>query len=143
MKKPVILFVCTHNSARSQMAEGLLRVLYGDRFEVFSAGTHPTRVHPFAIEAMEEIGIDISGHSSKGLEELKDIEFDLAVTVCDQAKAACPVVPGAKKILHKGFEDPADKNDPGAFRKTRDDIKDWIQKNFETSDIFSQPRLIL
>ena len=125
------LFICVHNSARSQMAEGLLRHLYGDRYEVYSAGTHPTAVHPFAREALEEIGIDISGHSSKGLDELNNVEFDLAVTVCDQANAACPFVQGAKKLMHKGFDDPAARNDLNTFRKSRDEIRNWILETFK------------
>ena len=138
MKKPAILFVCTHNSARSQMAEGILRNLHGDRYEVFSAGTHPSRVHPLAIKALEEIGVDISGHSSKGLEELAGVKFDLAVTVCDQAKDACPIVPGAQRVIHKGFEDPAAINDLEMFRKARDEIRNWIEKNFQKPDIMIQ-----
>lgn len=142
MGKATVIFVCTNNSARSQMAEGLLRYLYGNRFLIYSAGTHPTEVHHMAIEALGEIGIDISGHRSKGLDELKGTSFDLAVTVCDQAKDSCPVVPGAKKVIHKGFEDPAPKNDLKAFRKVRDEIRKWIEKNFETSDILMQQRMI-
>ena len=89
MKKKV-LFICTHNSARSQMAEGILRTLYGDRYEAYSAGTQPTKVNPYAIKVMSEIGIDISNHRSKSAEEFRGKEFDYVVTVCDNVKEACP-----------------------------------------------------
>jgi len=106
MKKRV-LFLCTHNSARSQMAEGLLRKHAGERFDVQSAGTEATRVHPMAIEAMREAGIDISNHRSKKLDEFLGQDFDYVITVCDQANESCPVFPGAPERIHWSFEDPS------------------------------------
>ena len=103
MKKTRVIFVCTNNSARSQMAEGILRHLYGDRYEVYSAGTVPTSVKPLAIEVMHEIGIDISHHRSKGFGELTGIDFDVAVNVCDQAKKTCTEV---KAWIKNRFKDP-------------------------------------
>ncbi|MCX6668917.1 MAG: arsenate reductase ArsC [Methanothrix sp.] len=94
MSKRKVLFLCTHNSARSQMAEGLLRALKDEAYEVFSAGVSPTQVDPDAIKAMAEIGIDISGQRSKGMDEIMDIRFDIIVTVCDSAREACPFFPG-------------------------------------------------
>jgi arsenate reductase len=107
MGKQRVLFLCTHNSARSQMAEGLLRHLAGDRFAVYSAGTEATHVRPLAIAAMADLGIDISGQQSKTLERYLGEPFDYVITVCDQANEACPVFPGAKKRLHWSFPDPS------------------------------------
>lgn len=134
MKKKV-LFICTHNSARSQMAEGILRTLYGDRYEAYSAGTQPTKVNPYAIKVMSEIGIDISNHRSKSAEEFRGKEFDYVVTVCDDAKEACPFFPGGKTYLHKGFKDPSEfkgnENEIIAeFQRVRDEIKRWIEETF-------------
>ena len=131
--KPRVLFVCTNNSARSQMAEGLLRHLHGDRYEVFSAGTFPTEVHPLAIRAMAERGVDISGHRSKSLDEFRGAEFDLVVTVCDRAKEACPFFPGGGKRVHQSFPDPAaaagtEEERLCAFRDVRDAIEAWIEE---------------
>jgi arsenate reductase len=105
--KRKVLFVCTHNSARSQMAEGLLRHMAGDEFEVYSAGTEATEVRPLAIEAMREIGIDISHHTSKTVDSLRDRSFDVVITVCDAANEACPLFPGGVQRLHWSFEDPS------------------------------------
>lgn len=134
-EKPWILFICTANAARSQMAEGLLRVKYGDRFEVFSAGTRQSKISTRAIAVMQEIGIDISNHRSKTLAEYEGIPFDLAVTLCDNAHAVCPIVPGAKRTIHKGFPDPH--LTPGTegeildgYRKVRDKISAWIDTTF-------------
>ena len=105
-----VLFLCTHNSSRSQMAEGLLRARGGTRFAVSSAGTHPRRVHPLAIRAMREIGIDMSeaaGYHAKGLDEFAGQPFDLVVTVCDEAAEECPYFPGAHRQVHWGFPDPS------------------------------------
>jgi arsenate reductase len=127
MTKTRVLFLCTGNSARSQMAEGLLRHAAGDRFEVFSAGTEPVDVNPLAIQAMREIGIDISGHRSKGAAELLGRSFPYVITVCDRANESCPVFPGAIHRLHWPFDDPAavlgslDER-LAAFRKIRDEI---------------------
>ena len=129
MNNPIrVLILCTGNSARSQMAEGLLRREGGDRFEVFSAGTHPSRVRPEAVEAMREIGIDISGHRSKSVDEFVGREFDYVITVCDNARESCPVFPGRTKRIHWGFEDPAAaEGDEEArlevFRRVRDQIR--------------------
>jgi len=131
--KPRVLFVCTNNSARSQMAEGLLRHLHGDRYEVFSAGTFSTEVHPLAIRAMAERGVDISGHRSKSLDEFRGAEFDLVVTVCDRAREACPFFPGGGKRVHQSFPDPAaaagtEEERLCAFRDVRDAIEAWIEE---------------
>src|SRR5687767_13087808 len=104
-EKARVLFVCTHNSARSQMAEGLLRHLAGDRFEAQSAGTEATHVRPLAIRAMDEIGVDISGQESKTLERYLGEPFDYVITVCDDANEACPFFPGAKERLHWSLPD--------------------------------------
>jgi len=107
MDKKSVLFLCTGNSARSQMAEGLLRHLADDRFEVFSAGTKPVGLNPNAVKAMSEVGIDISGHRSKSVDEFVGQQFDYVITVCDNAKEACPIFPGPGKRVHHSFEDPA------------------------------------
>lgn len=138
MKKKV-LFICTHNSARSQMAEGLLNHLYESGYEAYSAGTRPSIVNPFAIKAMAEIGIDISGRRSKGIDEFKDMKFDYVVTVCDHAKEACPFFSGAKESRHKSFDDPSDsdgteENILKCFRRVRDEIRDWLSKTFGKKD---------
>lgn len=144
-EKKKVLFLCTHNSARSQMAEGLLRAMYGDRYEVYSAGVKATTVNPLAVIAMKEIGIDISGQHSKTSQEFQDIIFDVAVTVCDNAKTACPICstdlelpskfPRAKEVIHYTFEDPAvaagsEEEKLNVFRRVRDEIKDWIVQTF-------------
>lgn len=105
--KQRVLILCTHNSARSQMAEGLLRSLAGDRFEVHSAGTQATEVRPEAIETMRKRGIDISGQRSKTLTSFVGQPWDYVITVCDQANESCPVFPGARHRLHWSFEDPS------------------------------------
>jgi arsenate reductase len=122
-----VLFLCTHNSARSQMAEGMLRDLAGDRFEVFSAGTEATRVRPEAISAMAEIGVDISAQESETLEHYLGEPLDLVITVCDDANETCPVFPGATERLHWSFPDPSTANGGyekrlQAFRNVRDEI---------------------
>ncbi len=129
-----ILILCTRNSARSQMAEGLLNSLYGDLFDAYSAGTEPSQVNTYAIKVMEEIGIDISHHSSKHMSEFYGQRFDIVVTVCDNAKKVCPTFPGAKKMIHHGFTDPAtaqgsEEEILTTFRSVRDEINKWIQKN--------------
>ena len=136
MKKPKVLFVCTHNSARSQMAEVLLNHMAGDRFEAFSAGTEPGKINPFTIQVMEEIGIDMSSHYSKGIGVfLGKVHFGYAITVCDSAEKNCPIFPGMGTRLHWSFEDPAafegtDKEKLEKFRQIRDQIKlkitEWI-----------------
>lgn len=126
-----VIFVCTHNSARSQMAEGMLRAWGGDRFEAFSAGTEATRVRPEAIAVMGEIGIDISGHESKTLEPFMGEAFSWLITVCDDAREACPVVPGVAQQAHWSIEDPsgvdgAEATRLAAFREARDILRDRI-----------------
>jgi arsenate reductase (thioredoxin) len=160
VSKPKILFICTHNSARSQMAEGLTRSVYGDKYEVFSAGTNPTRVHPLTVKAMAEMGIDISKQYSKGLDEFAEVEIDLAVSVCESsAKTLCtlcssPIAMGRPLIinakLHKtknyvvhGFQDPSEVEGSEeekllAFRRIRDEIKTWIIGYFADPKTVSQ-----
>ena len=126
-----VIFVCTHNSARSQMAEGLLRALGNDRFVAFSAGTEATSVRPEAIAVMDEIGIDISGHTSKSIEQFLGEEFSWLVTVCDEAKEACPTIPGVGQQAHWSIEDPSavEGDEPtrlAAFRAARDIIRDRL-----------------
>jgi arsenate reductase (thioredoxin) len=133
MTKARILFLCTHNSARSQMAEGLLRHLAGDRFEVHSAGTEAAHVRPLAIRAMEEIGIDISGQESKTLEVYLGQPFEYVITVCDEANEACPFFPGAKNRLHWSLEDPSraegsEEERLAVFRKVRDELRERIEQ---------------
>lgn len=133
--KKKVLFICTHNSNRSQMAEGLLRATRGGRYEARSAGTHPTEVSPQAIKVMGEANIDISSHRSKSIDEFRDTEFDYVVTVCDHARETCPFFPQAVRQLHKSFENPWDFHGTEdeimtAFRHLRDEIKAWIEKTF-------------
>jgi arsenate reductase len=127
MPKPRVLILCTGNSCRSQMGEGWVRHDLGDRVEVHSAGTRLSFVHPLAIRVMGEAGVDISSHRSKSVEEMKGLAFDLVVTVCDSAREACPILPGARKTLHQAFEDPALAGDGedalSVFRRVRDEIR--------------------
>lgn len=132
--KKRILFICTQNSARSQMAEGLMRALYGDRYEVYSAGTDPFQVNPFAVQAMERAKIDIRDHRSKSIDEFNGEEMDYVVTVCDKAKENCPYFPGGKILLHQSFSDPAairgsDEEILAEFERVRDEIKKWIEQS--------------
>ena len=144
--KKKVLFLCFHNSARSQMAEGLLRAMHGDKYEVYSAGVEASKVDPRAVKVMSEIGIDISSQRSKAMNEYKGILFDLAVTVCDKAKEMCPIcgvslkapdtAPAAKEVIHRIFKDPAvaegsEEDQIAVFRRARDEIKDWIAQTFE------------
>jgi arsenate reductase (thioredoxin) len=126
-----VIFVCTHNSARSQMAEGMLRAWGGDRFEVHSAGTEATRVRPEAIAAMAEIGIDITAQTSKTLEPYLGESFSWLITVCDQAKEACPTIPGVRQQAHWSIDDPSgvegdEETRLEAFRVARDHLRDRI-----------------
>ena len=135
MEKTSVLFVCTHNSARSQMAEGLLRDKYGDRYDVYSAGTERTHVRPLAIDVMEEIGVNLSDHTSKTIEDLGDRTFDVVVTVCDAAREACPYLPAEKENLHRSFEDPSaaegtEEERRAVFRRVRDKLATWIDDTF-------------
>src|SRR5580692_9440237 len=127
-----VLILCTGNSARSQMAEGLLRHDGGDAFEVASAGTRPSHVRPEAIAVMKEIGIDISGHRSKSVDEFAARDFDYVLTVCDDARETCPIYPGHGNRLHQSFEDPAalegsQEMKLAAFRKVRDQIRQYLR----------------
>lgn len=132
--KKRVLILCTGNSARSQMAEGLLREIGGDRFEIESAGILPSSVRPEAVEAMGEIGIDISGHRSKSADEFIGQQFDYIITVCDNAKESCPVFPGQATRIHQSFEDPPPENVDDyesrlkIFRRVRDDIREWLKE---------------
>jgi arsenate reductase (thioredoxin) len=136
MSRRRVLFVCTHNSARSQMAEGFLRALASDRFEAASAGTEATRVHPLAIQVMAERGIDLGAHRSKVFTSMLDQPWDYMITVCDDANERCPFVPGASTRLHWAFEDPSraggsDAERLAVFRRVRDLIearlRGWLQ----------------
>lgn len=131
MEKKKVLFICTHNSARSQMAEGILRKLYGDSFEVYSAGTQPGGVHPLSIEVMKEKGIDISSARSEKVDEYFDTHMDYVVTVCQGS--TCPFFPSAGKVVHKSFPDPSSYEGEDKlefFRKVRDKIFSWIEDFF-------------
>jgi arsenate reductase len=135
MHKLNVLILCTGNSARSQMAEGLLRHDAGDRFQVASAGVKPTQVRPEAIEVMREIGIDISAHRSKSIDQFSGQEFDYVITVCDNANQACPVFPGKTQRIHWSIEDPAaalgDYDSRLAeFRRARDEIREQLRVAF-------------
>ncbi|MCI0489465.1 MAG: arsenate reductase ArsC [Blastocatellia bacterium] len=130
--KKRVLFLCTGNSCRSQMAEGFLRAMAEDRFEVSSAGTHPSVVNHIAVRVMEEAGIDISHHRSKSVDEMANREFDFAITVCDNARFACPVFPASAEKLHWSFEDPAEADGTeeerlAVFRRVRDEIAGRIR----------------
>ena len=129
-----ILFLCTGNSCRSQMAEGIARHLKGDRIDAFSAGTDPKGLDPLAVRVMAEIGIDISGHRSKRLEELGQREFDFVITLCGHANETCPFFPGKTRVLHRGFDDPpllaAHSPTEEAllhYRRVRDEILSWVK----------------
>ena len=131
MRKQRVLILCTGNSARSQMAEGLLRHDAGERFEVQSAGTKPGTVRPEAIAAMHELGIDISGHRSKSVAEFEGRKFDYVITVCDSARESCPVFFGEATLLHRSFDDPAALNGSeeeqlALFRRVRDELRSYL-----------------
>jgi arsenate reductase len=128
-----ILVLCTGNSARSQMAEGLIRSAMGEHFEVSSAGTHPSHVRREAIEVMAELGIDISRHCSKSVDEFSGREIDYVLTVCDNARENCPFFPAKTKLIHVPFADPAivdgtDAERLAAFRVVRDEIREFVRK---------------
>jgi arsenate reductase len=132
-----VLFLCVHNSARSQMAEGMLRAWGGDRFEAHSAGNAASEVRPLAIRAMGEIDIDISGQRSKSVTEFAGQAFDYAVTVCDDATEACPYFPGAKQQVHWSFDDPSaapgdDDEQMAVFRRVRDEIAGNVRRFVDT-----------
>ena len=132
MKKKV-LFLCTGNSCRSQMAEGWLRHLAGDQFDVVSAGTHPVGLNPYAVEVMQEVNVDISNHASERVDPYLEQRFDYVITVCDRAQENCPIFPGASSMLHWSFDDPAKakgtfEQQIDVFRKIRDEIAERIRR---------------
>jgi arsenate reductase (thioredoxin) len=132
--KPRVLFLCTGNSCRSQMAEGWARHMHGDRIEPHSAGTEPKGLNPRAVRAMREVGVDISGHASKRLSDLMDTRFDLVITVCDEASEACPAFPGRARVLHRSFDDPprlerdarSEEEAMSHYRRVRDEIREFV-----------------
>ncbi|MCM2356726.1 MAG: arsenate reductase ArsC [Geobacteraceae bacterium] len=137
MKKKV-LFLCTHNSCRSQMAEGIVNHYLGDRLQAFSAGTEATSVNPRAIAVMQEIGIDISGHRSKTLDEFKEESFDYVITLCGDAKEKCPLFFGGVERMHLGFHDPSgasgtDQEIMAEFRRVRDEIRHRLLEFFRNA----------
>ena len=137
--KKRVLFLCTHNACRSQMAEALLRHRFGDHYTAASAGTSPSRVNPWAIRVMAELGVDVSTQISEHVDAYVEQPFDIVVTTCDTAKETCPAFPGAGRTLHHNFEDPAGAAGSkekilGAFRRVRDDIDRWIQETFDLDD---------
>jgi len=162
MNKIKVLFLCTHNSARSQIAEGLLSHFYGEKYEVFSAGSSPTQVHPLAIKVMAEIRIDISKQTSKSIEEFRNKDIDVVASVCrSSAKVICPfcsspiirdrpeiinaTLPRVKHYIHHGFSDPSemgesDEEKLATFRRTRDAIKKWILDYFAVLKIEGSDR---
>lgn len=132
--KKKVLFVCRHNAARSQMAEAILRKRRGDQYEAYSTGTEPSAVHPMTINVLEEIGINCSGCRAKSLGEFANINFDVVVTLCDQARESCPYIPGAA-VMHKNFENPVDATGTAediinVFRRVRDAISKWLDEEF-------------
>ena len=129
MSKKRVLILCTGNSARCQMAEGLLGNMAGEDFKVYSAGTKPVGLNPNAVAAMKEADIDISNHRSKSVDEFAGQQFDYVITVCDNAKESCPIFPGSGARIHQSFEDPAAApadNQLGAFRNVRDQLAAWL-----------------
>jgi arsenate reductase len=143
MAKKTVLFICIHNSARSQMAEGLFRHCYGEKFNVYSAGSDPQEIHPMSVQVMAEIGIDISKHKSKSLKEFKGQEMDYVVTVCGEGQSTCPFFAGGKKYIHQSFDDPAfegtEEEKMQRFKTVRDELKEWLEQfyrdNFENEKI--------
>ncbi len=130
--KKKVLFICTGNSCRSQMAEGLLRHLAGDRFQVYSAGTHPSRVHPMSIAVMSEIGIDISTHTSDPIDSYLHAGIDIVITVCDQANRLCPTFPGQVERIHWSIDDPFRNWDSNPAHLTpHRDTRDIIHKHIK------------
>ena len=132
LKKEKIIFICTGNACRSQIAEGIMRHLVGNKHDVFSAGSHPTLVHPISIKVMKEIGIDISSHTSDPISHFLSENMNIVITVCDNADKVCPVFPGKVERIHWSIEDPfkgwtSDSNDLVNFRKTRDDLAKRIK----------------
>ncbi len=136
-KKKKVLFICTGNACRSQIAHGLLRDMAGDRFDVFSAGSHPSQVHSMSIAVMEEVGIDISHHTSDYVDDYLDEGIDIAITVCDNANQSCPTFPGDVERIHWSIDDPFrgwnfDTSQMESFRETRREIKERLETFLET-----------
>jgi arsenate reductase len=134
MNKKRVLFLCTNNSCRSQMAEGLLNTMYSGKYEACSAGIEPTRINPYAVKVMKEIGVDLSNYRSKSIDVFQGDKFDYVVTVCNHARQVCPFFPG-RQLIHKSFEDPAVFDGSvddilNKYRKVRDEIKSWIMEQF-------------
>lgn len=132
--KKTVLFLCTHNSARSQMAEALLNTLHGDRYKAQSAGITPTKINPYVVKAMAEIGINISKNRSKSIEEFRGENFNYVVTVCDSARESCPFFPG-EKVIHKAFKDPSqfkgsEEKIMNGVRQLREEIREWLENTF-------------
>lgn len=136
--KEKVLFICQQNSGRSQLAEALLGMLYPDRYESYSAGVIPSQVNPYAIKVMEQLGVDMSNHRSKSINEFKDTVFDYVVTVCDKAKESCPYFPG-RMVLHYSFtsalSEGSEEEIQASFIRVRDEIRDWLEKQFSTGTI--------
>src|SRR5664279_4978639 len=134
VRKLKVLFLCTGNSCRSQMAEGWARALKGDVIEAYSAGIETHGLNPNAVKVMAEAGVDISRHRSKHVDELKDVQFDYVVTVCDNAHESCPLFPGKTKVLHVGFDDPprlaraarSEEEKLECYRRVRDEIRQFV-----------------
>ncbi len=126
--KPKVLVICTGNSMRSQLAEGVLRADFGKWIDVYSAGTHPSRVHPATIAALEAAGIDASAHYSKSVDEFLQIPMDLVITVCDNAHAMCPYFPNARKIVHRGYPDPIHFRPGQEIAEVFADLRDQIRE---------------
>ena len=135
LSKKSVLFVCTHNAVRSQMAEAFLNKMYGDRYSAFSAGTDPTQIDPLVRVVMNEAGIDVNGNKPKSLNVFQDYHFDYVVTVCDQVNESCPYFPGGNLRIHKSFPDPSKYQGwhddvIKEYRSIRDEIKNWIAQEF-------------
>lgn len=130
-----VLFLCTGNSCRSQMAEGWTRSLRGDEIEPFSAGVLAKGLDPRAVQVMSDAGVDISSQRSKHVDQLRDVVFDVVVTVCDNARESCPVFPGAARVVHVGFDDPphlaqgagSEEEALGHYRRVRDEIRAFVE----------------
>lgn len=128
-----VLFICKQNSGRSQMAEALLRMLYSDRYDSYSAGVVPSKVNPYTVKALEQLGVDMSSHYAKNIDEFKNLEFDYVVTVCDAARETCPYFPG-RQVLHHSFSSASSEGSEdeilASFCHVRDEIQTWLEKQF-------------
>jgi len=147
MKKTAVLFLCTGNSCRSQMAEGWAKSLKRDVMDAYSAGVQPQDLNPNAVRAMAEAGVDITNHRSKHLDELSDIDFAYVVTVCSNAQERCPVFPGTVRVVHRGFDDPprlaenasSEEEAMQHYRRVRDQIRDYVKTLPEDLDEHTRP----